>query len=487
MTVPAERILAANGAPVRPERELVLYWMIANRRARSNPALERSVEIARSLGKPLVVLEALRCDYPWASDRLHAFVLEGMADNARRLAGRALHHPYVEPSRGAGKGLVAALAARACAVVTDDWPAFFLPRAVEAAARALDVRLEAVDGSCLVPFRLAGRDYPYAHAYRRHLQKTLPRFLDLLPARDPLARARLPALARLPAEILRRWPAAKPRDLERPGRLLARLPVDHDVAPVPSRRGGSAAAGRRLRAFLDRGLPRYAEERNDPDAGASSGLSPWLHFGHLSSFEVVRAVLEREGWTPGSLPPKATGAREGWWGLSPGAEAFLDQIVTWRELGFVTCAHLPGHREWGSLPAWARATLERHARDPRTPVYSRADLEGARTHDPLWNAAQRELLREGAIQGYLRMLWGKKILEWTRSPREALATMLELNDRWALDGRDPNSLSGIFWCLGRYDRPWFPERPIFGTVRFMSSDRTARKVELASYLERWGG
>ena len=478
MAVPTERIRAVNGAPVRPGGEHVLYWMIANRRTRWNWALQRAVEICRELARPLVVLEALRCGYPHASDRLHAFVLRGMADNARRLEGRALHHAYVERAAGEGKGLLEALAARACAVVTDDFPTFFLPRMVEAAGGRLPVRLEAVDASGVVPFRLPGSDFPTAFAFRRWLQREMPRWLGRRPAADPLARARLPRPPALPREIARRWPAADPEA------LAASLPVDHRVPPAGE--GGPAAAERRLAAFLSDGLDRYAEDRNDPDAAATSGLSPWLHFGHLSSQEVVSAVLDREGWDPDRTPPRAAGRREGWWGLSATAEAFLDQIVTWRELGFVTCAHRPDHREYGSLPAWARATLEKHAGDRRPVAYSPEDLAAARTHDPIWNAAQRQLLKDGAVHGYLRMLWGKKVLEWTRSPREALDALLDLNDRYALDGRDPNSCSGIFWCLGRYDRPWGPERPIFGTVRYMSSANTARKVRLRRWLAEHG-
>jgi deoxyribodipyrimidine photo-lyase len=434
-----------------------------------------------------VVLEAVRLDYPYASDRLHAFLLQGMADNARRLAGRATYHPYVERAAGEGRGLLEALAARACAVVADDFPTFFLPRMLEAAAdglRASGVRLEAVDASCVVPFRLAGRDFPTAHAYRRFLQRNLLPWIDRLPAEDPLGD--LPPPVPLPAAIVRRWPATPIAELDAPARLLAALPIDHSVPPAAVR-GGSAAGEARLARWLAEGLPRYAEERNVPDAeGATSGLSPYLHFGHLGAFEVLAAVLRHEGWTPPGHG-RADGARSGWWGLSEPAEGFLDQLVTWRELGHVTCASRPDHREYGSLPGWARATLERHARDPRPVVYRREAIAAAGTADPLWNAAQRQLLDEGSIHNYLRMLWGKKVLEWSRTPEEALATLLDLNDRWALDGRDPNSCSGIFWCLGRYDRPWGPERPIFGTVRYMSSTNTARKVGVRRYLERHGG
>jgi deoxyribodipyrimidine photo-lyase len=168
--------------------------------------------------------------------------------------------------------------------------------------------------------------------------------------------------------------------------------------------------------------------------------------------------------------------------MSAQAEAFLDQLVTWRELGFNLAAKREDAERYASLPPWALTTLERHAGDPRPHLYAPEQFERAQTHDPLWNAAQVQLVREGRIHGYLRMLWGKKVLEWSPSPERALAVMLELNNRYALDGRDPNSTSGILWCLGRYDRPWGPERPIFGTVRYMSSENTARKVRVAGYV-----
>jgi len=168
--------------------------------------------------------------------------------------------------------------------------------------------------------------------------------------------------------------------------------------------------------------------------------------------------------------------------MSPGAEAFLDQLITWRELGFNMSSMREDYAEFSSLPDWAQETLAVHEGDPRPRAYSLVEFREARTHDPLWNAAQRQLLKEGRIHNYLRMLWGKKILEWSPSPRDALAVMIELNDRYALDGRDPNSYSGIFWCLGRYDRGW-PERPIYGKVRSMSSKNTMRKVSLDKYLK----
>lgn len=487
MAVPPARRRRLNDAPVDPAGDFVLYWMVAHRRTRWSFALERAVEWARELKKPLVVLEALGVRYEWASDRLHRFVLEGMAANARRLGSRPVTpYAYVEPRPGDGRGLLEALAKRAAVAVTDDAPVFFLPRMTEAAAAKLGVRLEAVDSNGLLPIAAADRAFHRAVDFRRFLQRHLPGHLLEMPQADPLARLRLPRLEALPPSILRRWPNLAARLAE--GRFpdLARLPIDHGVAPV-SLHGGAEAAGERLRSFLDERLARYQEGRLDLADPSTSGLSPYLHFGHVSPHQVFAELAEREGWDPGRLAdPPARGQREGYWGMSANAEAFVDQLVTWRELGFNTARRGPDTERYESLPAWALGTLEKHAADPRGYVYDLADFEAARTHDELWNAAQRELLVDGTLPNYLRMLWGKKVLEWSPSPRAALDVMWELNNKYALDGRDPNSTSGIFWCLGRYDRAWGPERPIFGTVRYMSSESARRKLRLGSYLDRYG-
>jgi deoxyribodipyrimidine photo-lyase len=269
------------------------------------------------------------------------------------------------------------------------------------------------------------------------------------------------------------------------GHTLEELPIDHGVAPTRVR-GGSSAGKARLDAFVRDDLKAYGEHRNQPDHDVGSRLSPYLHWGHLGPHEVFDRLMVNEGWL-GHLPARATGMREGWWGVSPAADAFLDEFVTWRELGYNMAARRPhDYTAFESLPGWALTTLERHADDPREPCYTLGSLERGDTYDPLWNAAQRQLVSEGRIHNYLRMLWGKKILQWSSTPREALANMVHLNNKYALDGRNPNSYSGIFWVLGRYDRPWGPERPIFGVVRYMTSENTARKVGVKRYLARYG-
>ena len=486
MPVKSVRIRAVNDRPINSAGNYVLYWMIAARRANHNFALERAAAESRRLGKPLVVLEALRCDYPHASDRLHAFVLQGMAVNQKAFSAKGVrYHPYVERAKGQGKGLLAALAAKACLVVTDDFPSFFLPRMVAAAGAKLGVRLEAVDSCGLLPLCAAGGDHATARAFRSLLQRLLPVHLAEPPQADPLAEA-LPGAGRLPGEISQKWPAATAALLAAKPEALARLPIDHTVPPAPSK-GGHSQALRRLKRFIAEGLADYPEECRHPDAAhGTSRLSPYLHFGHISAHEIFAAVAEAEQWSPARLGKGGGGRREGWWGMSPGAEAFLDQVITWRELCYNFCRFRQDHEQYESLPDWARQTLAEHADDERTYVYGRDWLRRAETHDTLWNASQRQLLREGVMHNYLRMLWGKNILAWSSSARQALGAMLELNDRYALDGRDPNSIGGIFWVLGRFDHPW-PQRPVFGKVRCMTSRSARAKLRLKEYLARYNG
>lgn len=484
--VPDLRIRTLRDLPPRADLDYVLYWMTANRRLSWNFSLDRALEWCVELRKPLLVFEPLRIGYGWASDRLHKFILAGMEFNQAEADRVGIcYFPYVERTADEGKGLFEALAARAAVVVADDFPCFFLPRMLDAVRARLAVRFEAVDSNGLLPMRATDKVHPSAYAFRRLLQKELPNHLVAFPAEKPFhERANFPAW-KLPARLVERWPRAEGQLLKGSPAALAELPIDHEVAPAPFN-GGTGAARAQLAHFLDYGLPRYREDRNQPEARVTSGMSPYLHFGHISTHEIFARLRHLEAWHPRHLAEKSGGHREGWWGMSPSGEAFLDELVTWRELGFNFCSKRDDYDRYESLPEWALVTLEKHASDPRKYRYSLAAFEEGRTHDELWNAAQNELAREGRIHNYLRMLWGKKILEWTNHPREALDVMIELNNKYAVDGRDPNSYSGIFWTLGRYDRPWGPERPIFGKIRYMSSENTAKKVKVHEYLARHG-
>jgi deoxyribodipyrimidine photo-lyase len=472
---PEVRIRTLNEKPVRADRDFVLYWMTSFRRANWNFSLQRAAEEAARLKKALVVFEPLRVGYEFANDRLHTFVLQGMEENERRFAKTsATYLPYVEREAGEGKGLLAALAARACLVVGDDWPSFFVPGMQQAAAGQVDVRFEVIDSNGLYPMHHTTRVFSTAHSFRTHLQKVLPPHLLELPLEDPLAGVKLPK-AVLPKL---KWKFGVEVD-------VASLPIDHSVRAV-SLKGGSAAGEARLKLFVDERLTDYAEARNEPETDGTSMLSAHLHFGHVSAHQLFARIAKNAKWDPGRLGKSLGGAREGWWKLPPAAEAFVDQFVTWRELGFNMSSHKPeSYRSLDSLPGWARETIAEHAKDPREHLYSLEQFEKSRTADPLWNAAMGQLRRDGWFHNYLRMLWGKKIYEWSRSAADALKTMEYLMGKYSIDGRDPISWSGYFWVLGRYDRAWGPERKIFGKLRYMSSDNTAKKISVKQYIAKY--
>ena len=474
------RLRAVNDRPIAARGEYVLYWMQATRRLRRNHALDHALREARRLGRPLVVYEGLRLDYPWASARLHRFVLEGMRANqaaAERLG--LAYWPYVERKPGEGRGLLAGLAVRAALVVTDDFPCFIVPDQSAALAARATVAVVAVDGNSIVPVSRLGPVVSAAAHLRPRIHRAFAEAWEHRASDRPrLARDRAPLA-----------PPFEPADLGDLDALVAELPLDRSVTAVASTPGGEPAARRRLADFVAHRLRGVAERRSHPAPpaeGHQSGLGPYLHFGHIGIDEVVEAVLASTGdWSPAVLDAHAVGRREGFFCRDADANAFLDEAITWRDLGLHW--HWTRRRDTASLeralPAWARATLGAHAGDARAFVYSREEWEAGRTHDPLWNAAQRELVATGAIHNYMRMLWGKKVLEWSRTPEEAYATLEHLNNKYALDGRDPNSYTGILWCFGLFDRPWAPARPVYGSVRYMSSENTARKFKLGPYLD----
>lgn len=485
-SVPKHRIRIINNNPIRAEGQYVLYWMTAYRRTQWNFALQRAVEVANQHKKPLLIIETLHCDEPYANDRLHQFALQGMKDNLSTIGSDTTYYPYVESCKGTALALLKTLSEKACLVVTDDYPSSNGPQLIDFAGNKLPVCVEAIDGNGLLPMRVADHAYPTAYAFRRFLQKNLPQHLMEWPDQKPLAKLENKSRIDLPASIMQRYPDATTKIQAKRPFPLEQLPIDHTVKPA-STQGGRHTAIKKLTNFLEENLNHYADDRNHPDLEATSGLSSYLHFGHMSSHEIFAAIIDQEEWTPHDLSERTDGKRTGWWRLSESAEAFLDQLVTWRELGFNMCCFEPQkYMKYESLPEWAQKTLDEHRRDSRPYCYSLETFLHSKTHDSLWNAAQNQLRKTGVLHNYLRMLWGKKILEWTKTPEEALDTMIELNDRLALDGRDPNSYSGIFWCLGRYDRAWGPERDIFGKIRYMSSDNTRRKLQLDQYLEQYG-
>ena len=480
MTLNQSRLVRLNDKPIDRSGDFVLYWMQMQRRFSSNHSLDYAIKCADELGKPLVVYEGLRLDYPWASARLHQFIIEGMRDNAATAKALGFTYwPYVETPDQPARGLLARIVARAALVVTDDFPCFIIPAQSAALAARTERAVIAVDSNGVVPLRLLGAA-PYAAAHLRpRIHKAFAEAFERRSVADPT-----PPRARA-TRIMPGFALAK---LDDPAALVARLPLDQRVGAVADRRGGSVAARACLQRFIKHGLPIYADHRSEPmppSAAHGSGLSPYLHFGHISIEEVVKAVFAPTGgWAPGRLHLEAAGKREGFFGTDRNANSFLDEALTWRDVGYVW--HVHRREDTASLktalPPWAWATLHLHAAEKRDHVYDLEQWESASTHDPLWNAAQRELVATGTIHNYLRMLWGKKVIEWSRTPEEAYRTLVHLNNKYALDGRNPHSYTGILWCFGLFDRPWM-ERRVFGQIRYMTSDSTAKKFKLGAYLD----
>lgn len=435
----------------------VLYWAQASRRPTSNHALSVAIAEANRRKLPVLVYESIRVDYPYASERFHAFVLEGAKDAHEGYRARGVHHVFFLPrSRDEQRGMVRKVAAGADLLVTDAHPTFIFPEQLARVARAVPCETWAIDDVGVVPLATFPKEEFAARTLRPKLVHALPDWLR--PLEEPRCeRTRLSVdLPFAPLDLAS-------LDVER---ALSGLPIDREVGRVEALRGGPVAAKKRLDHFVRRKLSVYGPDHNHPDEDATSGLSPYLHFGMISAREAALAVAGS------SALPEAK-------------DAFLEQLLVRRELSFNFCARNPRHRTLGALPAWCHATLDAHRGDPRRWVYDRAALEEARTHDEVWNAAQRELRQTGIIHNYLRMLWGKCVLDWKRTPEEALDDLLHLNDRWALDGRDPNTYTGILWCFGKHDRPW-GERPIHGTLRTMTTPQALKKLRMSEYMARWG-
>ena len=443
--IQAERIRPLN-AKRAGEGEFVLYWMQAAQRADFNHALEYAVSQANEISLPLVVFFGLTEGFPGANERHYAFMLEGLRETAEDLGERGIRLVVRRCSPEAG---VIELGRRAKLVVVDDGYLRIQRAWRREAASKLTVPLVEISTNVIVPVETASPKEEYAAAtFRPKIGRLLERFLVPLP-KIPLRKKSL-------------GPVLESLDLRDVDRVLAGLAVDRSVAKAPDFRGGRSEAGKRLREFIRKKLPRYAEDRNDPSVDALSNLSPYLHFGQISPIEVALAV--RKGGRYGRAP-------------------FLEELVVRRELGLNFVHYNKRYDRFEGLPEWSRITLLEHAKDHRESTYTRTRLEAAETHDPYWNAAQKEMVLTGKMHGYMRMYWGKKILEWSASPREAFRTALALNDKYELDGRDPNGYAGVAWCFGKHDRPW-GRRPVFGTVRTMTAGGLRRKFDIDAYVDK---
>jgi deoxyribodipyrimidine photo-lyase len=450
------RIRELNDAPVRSDGRWVLYWMQRSQRAEDNPALETAVRRANELGLPVLVAFGLDDGDPGANARSMAYLIEGLADVADGLARRGV---AFAPRLGRPDEVALALAREAALVVCDRGYLRHQRAWRRRLAEDAQVRVLRVEGDVVVPVELASDKREHAaRTLRPKLWRHIERFL--VEGRPTTLQRREPDLD--PGDALPRF---EPRDL---AGTLARLRVDQGVPAVAGAEPGTRAAKRALRRFLDERFARYVAQRNQPQDDAVSGLSRPLHYGHLSP--VTAAAWAREAAPSGEA-----------------LDAFLEQLIVRRELAINFVAHSEeDYDRWSTLPSWARASLDAHRADAREHVYDDEAFENGETHDPYWNAAMREMRATGAMHNHMRMYWGKQLLAWSATPEEGFARTLRLNDRWFLDGRDPNGYAGVAWCYGLHDRPW-PERAVFGTVRSMTAGGLRRKADPDAYVAKVEG
>lgn len=491
----SDRIRSANDKPVNENGEYIVYWMIACRRFNYNSSLEFAAKLAIEHKVPLLVIEEISTSHRFANDRIATFMIQGMVENVSVFKDNNIRYiPWVETPLSGPIGLLKEISKRAKIVVSDDFPTYYPSRAINAASKSIPVKMYAGDSNGVIPMSWTESAHTTAHGFRRWIHANFSRCPETWPKQNPIPKgADLMMSDKLFKSVMKDcsvklppfewlWRCSEGGSVGK--KALSAIDIDHSVGPVRMAQGGRNTAMRKLAHFLTDRLERYHLDRNNVENPAVSGLSPWLHFGHVSSIEIVERILNQNDWSPDNIDPSRKGSREGWWGLSAGVESFLDQIITWRELGFNNAYHNKNHNKFESIPEWAKKTLAEHSDDERV-LYTYEQIENAETHDEIWNAAQIQLTQTGIIHNYLRMLWGKRILEWASTPEQAANWMIELNDKYALDGRDPNSYTGIFWVLGRHDRAWGPERAIFGKIRYMSSERTRKKMNLKPYLQQY--
>ncbi len=447
-----ERVQLLNDKSANNDGRYVLYWMQMFKRASFNHALTFAIQAANERNLPLVVYEGLKFYYPWASERIHTFILEGVEEKRREFEKLGIRYVfYLQENKKSPKAIVAKLAKDAALIVTDDFPCFIIPRHNEAIVKKAEIPVFAVDSNGVIPMSKFEKEEYAAYTIRPKIKRILGDYLKPFEEEKIIVKA---------ADLQIDCPETIVENIEK---LVSESAIDHSVKPSPIYHGGTANGRKRLQKFIEEILPDYDAARNKPEKDGSSRLSSYLHFGFLSPIEIALAVKDSDA------PPESK-------------DAYLEELIVRRELSFNFTKFNKDYDSLRALPAWVQETMREHIGDERPQIYSLEQLEAGATHDELWNAAQREMVETGEMHNYIRMLWGKNIISWSKTYEEAFAILEHLNNKYCLDGRDPNSYAGILWCFGKHDRPWF-ERTTFGKIRYMASHSTGKKFDSKKYIE----
>ncbi len=440
-----KRLKALNRKEIR-KRRYILYWMQASHRTEYNHALEYAIMKANKMNTPVVVYFGITDDFPESNERHYFFMLEGLREVQSSLHEKGITMVVWHKSPELG---TVELSKDASLVVVDRGYLRIQKKWRSYVTQSIKCPLVQVESDVVVPVEVASPKEEYSAAtFRPKIRKKLDSFL--LPLKE-----NYPRVDSLQLHF-------DSFDIEDPEKAISILGIDRSVKRVVDFHGGTAEARKHLEDFLRDKLEYYEELRNDPTKECLSNMSPYLHFGQISPLYIALRALETD---------------------SSGKDAYLEELIVRRELSMNFVFYNQNYDSFDGLPEWAKETLKKHVRDPREYIYTSEELENAETHDPYWNAAQREMMIRGKMHGYMRMYWGKKIIEWSRTPEEAFETALYLNNKYELDGRDPNGFTGVAWCFGKHDRPW-KERPIFGKIRYMTSNGLKRKFDADGYVAK---
>lgn len=443
-----ERIRILNDKPLKDEK-YVLYWMQASHRVEWNHALEYAVEKANKLKKPLVVYFGLMDEFPEANERHYYFMLEGIREVESSLKSRGIKMVILQknPAKGAIE-----LSKDACLLVVDRGYLGIQKEWYDGVAKSIECPFIQVETNVIVPVETAsGKEEYSAATLRRKINKIIDHYLVPMKEEKIIIDSLGMGFDSFPLDDM--------------GKAISNLKINRSVKKVENLHGGSSKAKKHLENFIKECLDGYPELRNDPSLDYSSNMSPYLHFGQISPLFICLEILK-------------TG--------SPGVDTYLEELIIRRELSMNFVHYNKDYDSFKGIPQWAQISLKEHENDPREYLYTKKELEDGKTHDIYWNCAQKEMVLSGKMHGYMRMYWAKKILEWSRTPREAYDMAIYLNNKYELDGRDPNGFTGVAWCFGKHDRAW-REREIFGKVRYMNYRGLDRKFDMAKYVDKVNG
>jgi deoxyribodipyrimidine photo-lyase len=447
------RVKALNDVKFNKNGKFVIYWMSQSHRANFNHSLEFAIELSNAYRKPLLVYFPITDRYKYSNARYYKFMLDGILEAKKFIEERGIK--FVIEKVDDVKQRIVEISRDAFALITDKAYLKFYRKLNQYVADKLDIPVYEVESDVCVPVEIVSdRLEPYAFGFRKKIYSIMDAFIVELKPRE--VKIKSVSLDFGIGELTLR------DSLE----ILDILNIDKSVSLSPFV-GGYSQARRYLEEFIERKLHKYKDFRSHPELDYQSNLSPYLHFGQISPIEVVLEVLSK-------------------YGKDENVDSFFNELIVWRELARNFCYYNPNYNHYEGIPDWAKETLEEHKKDRREYIYTLEELENAKTHDEYWNAAQLELLKTGKMHNYMRMYWCKKIIEWTDDPKQAFDIACYLNDKYELDGRDPNGYAGISWCFGTHDRPW-KERKIFGKVRYMSASGLEAKFDIKKYVEKVKG